>query len=263
MLILKLLPVIMLLGTAAATAGENAPAHVPLATLEQLTEHWIELRTTIAEEERTWREQRAQWLREIELLQEQDASLKKEIAEGEVFASSVDQERAAVIARKEAMAQELQQLKQVLDRAEADLKLWKILLPDGLREPLSGAFRSLPANQTAADRMQVSRRVQNVVMLYSQIETLHNSFHVTSETLPAESGTRRQVDVLYIGLARAFAVAPNNDWAATGTPSANGWQWTTTLDNAADIRKAIDVLNRHQTAQMVTLPMQISGEVLP
>ncbi len=253
----------MLLPLPPAAAGEPTAPAAALASLDQLTARWIELRTTIAEEERTWRAQRDQWQRELALLQEQDTTLKKEIAEGQVFASSVEQERSAVIARKESMEHELQQLRQVLDRAEADLKQWETLLPDGLRAPLSAAFRSLPANQTAADRMQVSRRVQNVVMLYSQIEALHNGFHATSETLEAGSGIRRQVDVLYIGLARAFAVAPGNDWAAIGTPSAGGWQWTPATENAAAIRKAIDVLNRRQTAQLVTLPMQIRGEEQP
>jgi hypothetical protein len=71
------------------------------------------------------------------------------------------------------------------------------------------------------------------------------------------------VDVLYIGLARGFAVTPDSDWAAIGVPDEAGWAWTPAPSNAGMIRKAIAVVNRQQTAQLVELPLQVAGEVTP
>lgn len=241
----------------------EVPAAQPeLQTLDRLVGRWMELRTVIAEERRTWAEQREHWEHELQLLKQQDQALQKEIEEKRGFASSVEQERAAALSEKAALSAELEQLSEVMDRVEVELKQWFAVIPNGLRSALEADFRALPSGQSAADRQQLSRRVQAAAALYSQIETLQNNFHITREVLDT-GGSRRMVDVLYLGLGRAFAVSGADDWAAVGTPSAEGWNWVPQAKEAAAIRKAINIFNRGETAEIVNLPIQITAEVLP
>jgi hypothetical protein len=243
-------------------AGETTPSRTDLETLDGLVGRWMTLRTTIAEEKREWEARRTQWEEEIALLEREAAALKKEIDEGGAFASSVERDRAVVLARKAGMERELEALRGVLDRAETDLRGWQERIPPGLRGPLNTGFGALPATQEEADRLPLTKRAQTVAALYTQIETLQNRFHAGRETLEMD-GTRRQVDVLYLGLARAFAVSPANDWAAVGAPTGAGWTWERATEDADTIRRAIEVLNRKVTAQLVTLPAQVAGEVRP
>jgi hypothetical protein len=233
-----------------------------LGELDALVGRWMTLRTTIAEEKREWSAHREQWEEEIRLLEQEVETLKKEIDEGGTFASSVEKELVGILARKERMEDELQTLQSVLDRAEADLRQWRDRIPPGLGSALISGFDALPTTQEAADKIPITKRAQNVAALYTQIETLQNQFHATRETLDVD-GARRQVDVLYIGLARAFAVSHSNDWAAIGTPQKSGWVWTLIQGGATAVRRAIDVLNRHETAQLVMLPLQVNEEVQP
>ena len=242
-------------------AVEPAEAREDLETLDALVDRWMALRTTIAEEKRDWDARRQQWEEEIALLEQEAATLKKEIDEGDTFASTVEKKRAEALARKERMDGELRKLRAVLDRAEADLRRWRESIPPGLMASATG-FDALPATQKEAENLPLTKRAQTVAALYTQIETLQNRFHATRETLDV-GGTRRQVDVLYVGLARAFAVSPADDWAATGVPSNKAWTWTPATEDAAAVRRAIDVLNRQETAQLVALPMQVAEEVEP
>jgi len=239
-------------------AGEAGEARDDLDTLDALVERWLALRATIAEEKREWEARREQWEEEIALLEREAGTLKKEMDEGDTFASSVEKKRAEALARKERMESELQKLRAVLDRAETDLRRWRERIPPALMASVTG-FDALPATQTEAGKRPLTKRAQTVAALYTQIETLQNRFHAARETLDV-AGTRRQVDVLYIGLARAFAVSPANDWAAVGVPADAGWTWTLSVEDAQSVRRAIDVLSRRETAQLVTLPMRVLRE---
>jgi hypothetical protein len=244
----------------AACAETSAPAD--LKALDGLVGQWMALRTTLAEERREWDGRRRQWEEEIALLEAEAEALERERAEGDSFASSFETRRAEAMERKERTEAELRKLRAVLDRAEADLRQWSGRIPEGLRAPLAASFAALPQTQEEADPRSVVRRAQAAVVLYSQIESIQNQFHAASEMLEVE-GMRRQVDVLYLGLSRAFAVSPGDDWAAVGAPTELGWSWMPAPSEARAIRLALDVFNRQAAAQWVGLPLQVVGEERP
>ena len=233
-----------------------------LRTLDGLVGQWMALRTTLAEEKREWGERRRQWEEEISLLEKEADTLRREREDGGTQVTTFEAKRAEALARKERMEGELRQLRAVLDRAEADLRRWSGRIPEGLAAPLAAGFGALPLTQKQADGLPLIRRAQTVAALYTQIETLQNRFHAVRETLEAE-GVRRQADVLYLGLARAFAVSPGNDWAAVGVPTDTGWAWRPAPGEAAVVRQAIEVLNRQATAELVDLPLQVAGGESP
>jgi hypothetical protein len=243
-----------------AGAGDAATHGRDLDTLDGLVGRWLDVRTTIAEEKRTWQMRRSQWEDEIRLLEREAESLKTEIASAGASTSTVEKERAVVLARKDAMAGELNRLREILDRAEADLRQWEARIPAGLKPRLENAFQTLPGSQALADGMPLAKRVQQVVALYTRIESLQHDFHATREMLETDTGPRRHVDVLYVGLACAYAVSPANDWAAVGVPSTQGWSWRACPDRAAGIRRALDVFHREQTAELLSLPMELAEE---
>jgi hypothetical protein len=252
--------VLLLVFAFGAAAREQDRPDGDLETLDALVGRWLALRTTIAEEKRTWRTERVQWKEEIRLLEREDASLEKEIESAGSFASDVEKERAVVLARKETLDAELARLKEVLGRAEAALCGWETRIPPGMRKTLSGVFRALPATHRDAGRTTLAKRAQNVATLYTGIESLGQKFHATHEILEVSPGERRRVEVLYAGLARGFAVSPGDDWAAVGVSTPEGWRWTPRPGLAVSVRLALEVLKREKTARMVFLPMQATEE---
>ena len=231
-----------------------------LKELDALVGRWIGLRTTISEEQREWDARKNQWGAEIKLLEQESGALDNEMEKFSGAASAEEQERAKLLARKEAMSSELEKLKEVLDGAEQDMKGWETRLPESLRQPLDSLFKALPETQADAEKFEITKRVQTLVSLYTQIENLQHGFHTTREMLEVGNGQRRQVDVIYIGLARAFAVSLDNDWSAVGTPASKGWNWQAHPEHAESVRSAIDVFKRQKAAEIILLPMQLTGE---
>jgi len=247
-----------LFGVLLAFSVDAASQDGALDDLDRLVGRWMELRRTTADEKRAWEAQEQQWRTEIRLLEVEKAALEKEAAEARTLSTSVEKEGAAVLERKKGMTRNLYGLRPVLDRAESRLRHWESLIPSSLSGGLTDVFRGLPRTQKEAEKRPLSERVQMVLALYARIESLQHGLHASREVLHIEDTPGRQVEVLYVGLARGFAVSADSKWAAVGVPCSEGWAWEARPGIAEEVRDAIDVLNRQKSARLVALPMKVS-----
>ena len=230
-----------------------------LPALEGLVRQWVELRTQIATENRAWQEQERQWQTEIALLEKEHDALKQEIATASHQQQSHDQEQLALTARQEHLDAVLEKILPTLDQAEAALRSWQANIPPPLLGPLAESFQRLPETHEASLQISTPRRLQLVVALYAQIEELGHSAHVVKQVLDDGQGGRREMDVLYLGLARAFAVTPDGSTAAIGTPTADGWSWQARPEIAEQVRSIVAVQRRERPASLIPLPMFAVG----
>lgn len=232
------------------------PAKVSVDDLDSLVGRWMDLRTTIADEKRAWQARKSQWKLEIQLLTTEKQKLQKDMEASNRSASSVEKDRAGTLKRKESLETLRKALQPLLDRSEARLHVWQRVIPDSLSAPLAKGFAALPTTTAQAETQAFSERAQRITALYSQIESLQHGLHTTSELLGTGEGQRRQVNVLYLGLARGFAVSPDLQWAAVGIPTAKGWTWSSRPVLAQAVQMAIDVVNQKETARLVNLPLK-------
>ena len=207
------------------TLGGGLARAEDVVTLEELVKQWVELRSEIADAERTWTEQEKTWNQEIALLKEEwarlqqalDADAKKRVAELT--------DRTELVARKNELKSVLEELRAILGDT---------------------------ANHTEA----VSRQMQQRLASYSEQDDLHHSIQVSRQIVEVSPGTRKEVDVLRLGLARAFAVSDANDWAAVGTVHGDSWQWAARPELANTVRRSIAIYAHDEAAALVKLPLQ-------
>jgi hypothetical protein len=228
-----------------------------LPTLEKLVGEWSRLRTAIADEERAWNRQEKQWRDEIALLEKEKATLDKNIQDAQKAARDAEAERVEDLRDKEKFERMFEGLLPLLDRAEAELAKWPARLPPALRESLTAAFKRLPADEKQREALSDGARLQTVVALYAELDKLQHAWHPVKEVLPLPDGSRKEMDVLYLGLARAFAVSPDNDYAAVGVPGPEGWTWDARPRLAPAVRRAVEVVLREHPAELVVLPLQV------
>lgn len=248
---------LLLLGFGVGLRAENQ-----LDGLDRLVGQWMALRQAVAVEEREGRELLDQYAREQGLLQAEAAQLREELEVGQDGSRTGEQEKAEWLSRQEVLTKSVVDLGPVLDRTEAELRVWAPRIPPALRPPLEVLLARLPENSRVAAQVPVSERCQTVVALLTGLEELQNNWHRVTEVLDTEEG-RRQVEVLYLGLAQAFAVAPGDTWAALGHPGPAGWRWTPAPQQAGAIRRALRLYARDETADLVILPVQLAPEVAP
>jgi hypothetical protein len=242
------------------------PEEGTVGELEGLVAQWVGLRQQLAREKRGWDEQQSRLREEIRLLSAEKTALEQEISETDVTASEIEQGRVALLARREAMSRAVSDLAPLIERAEVDLGKWQARVPVSLGQTLREALERIPVSGTGADRTSLARRLQVVIAAYTEIENLQGGVHAVREVLSLPGRKARELDVLYLGLARGFAVGPDDDWAAVGRPGPDGWTWSPRPGLAPQVRAAMAVLGRRSPAAFVPLPLHVHeghGEVAP
>lgn len=251
----RLLLFLLFLSGAATLSPLSAQSSSPsLRDLDALTARWIALRGTLAEEQRQWRNRKNAWEQEIDLRQEEAAALETELDATREELSSTEERQSDLLARRQELETSLQSMDRTLDRASGRVRELANLLPPPLFDELSADLRAIARESSPPPPR--AERAQRLVAFLSAVESMQNRTHAVSETLEVE-GTRRQVDVLYLGLARGFAVSPRNDWAAVGTPGPEGWTWTPGSVDPDRVRKLVDIHQQRETATLVPLPLAV------
>ncbi len=233
-----------------------------LASLEALTGRWISLRAELAAEQQSWTRQEQQWQRELGLLEQEISARQQALDADASYLDDFEEVQARMLAEREHTEAALRELGVLLEKHELSLRAFEPLVPASLAGELGTGFRALPANDTAAARAGVLRRLQTVLALYTQIESLQNNLHVVRELIMV-NGQQREADVLYVGLARGFAVSARDDWAAIGTATQAGWRWNPAPAEAAAIRAALRTIQREGEVELVPLLWEIMQEVQP
>ena len=65
----------------------------------------------------------------------------------------------------------------------------------------------------------------------------------------------REVEVLYLGLARAYFVGDGR--AGIGVPRAGGWEWTEKPELAGELEKALAMMDQKRAPGVVSLPVAV------
>jgi hypothetical protein len=225
-----------------------------LTTLEGLVEQWVSLRGQAVAEKQTWDRQAEQWRQEITLLREEERRLDAQLEHTTRFEAAEESRTASQLSRKMALREALTKVDAVVDRAATPFSQLLPLIPPSLQSAdIKRATRELldPARSDTS-----ARRVQLLVGVLSEIEALQNRNHVLRELVDPGTGQRREMDVVYFGLARGYAISPDDAAVATGIPTQTGWRWSE-LDpsTAGAIRTLVRILNEEQPPAVVSVPM--------
>ena len=145
---------------------------------------------------------------------------------------------------------------QILERVEA------------LEQSLEGRRASLP--EPLAQQLLPPLAGQNEHNLHARVQRLQNSLELCASfaqkqpvvhhtTLVGSDGTMRETTIVYLGLDTAFAIQDQD--AALGTPSVNGWSWNWNHNWAKDLQKASTIIAGLERPMLLTLPIPtINGE---
>ncbi len=247
-----------------AALASDAPqpaARRPLDTLsgyEELVSSWVELKKQESAERAAWSEQKSALEQERVLLEQEKAALVEENARLEKSLSS-DEARKQQLLRDKEMYQKILDpgLSSVLAHAAEDLALWRKIVPAPLQMAYLDWFRKIemPTHLTPERRLQIT------LDLYLQIQKILGSVHRVAQVFRFE-GSRdpgREFQVLYLGLACAYAVTSGGDMAGKGFAlSGDGaWTWTWSADLAGLVNRALRMVGtRADTARLIRLPMR-------
>ena len=217
------------------------------------------LRGEIAEEQQAWKRKEHQWQQEIVLLEEESRRLDELIAREKQLSLDKEDVVAGQLEHKDELKKVVAGVGLVADRIATKLAEIVKYIP----EPLQCDNISRACGLDESESLLPTSQLQIMVSALSEIESIQHSSHVVRELLTLEGGAgRREMDVVYLGLACGFAVSPDNSVAATGCPTSNGWKWTEDSAIATEVRKLVGIRQQKLPPSIVNLPVNGNlGEV--
>lgn len=226
----------------------------------------------LADLQRTEWSARQDWQSQRQLLQDQLAMLQKQSAALAAALAAQQQETAAVATGNAAVVAELSALQARLGELRAALLLQNDVLlalrrrlPPDLRRQLQDVFARLehPTDQEPA-LTALPGILQTQLSVLTEIAQYDHGIHLTKEVLPDTDGQRCEYDVMYFGLAVAYALSAGGDRAGMGVPTADGWEWRWQDEWIPAVAQAMAVARKEQPAQLLRLPLPpIAAEVKP
>lgn len=211
----------------------------------QIIVEWVKTRQIISKETNQWREQKELIEFQIDLFKSEIEDLDKAISDAEEAASDAERKREEL----QIQSNSFKSASNVIDSAAGDYEVRLRELTKQFPKPLlvriEPLLSKMPKNprqtgMSSGERMAIVVGVLNEVHKFNGAISLRTTLR---EMAPDETGEVKTIEVktLYLGLARAFEVDKNSDYAGVGKPSPEGWQWERRDDLASSISDAIAI----------------------
>ncbi len=252
---IKVLP---LIAAGIALASTSALISAPeLSQTRGTLKEWVGLKKTISEEESTWVVEKQTLNESIDLLTKEIEKLDQQITEMQEEADAAQLERQSLNNEETELKQASAVVKEVTTDLEAQVLSIVEYLPDSLKDRLQVITQQFPKNARAADQLGLSKRIQFIIGVLTEIEKFNNKISV-EETMQRIGESDVAVKTIYIGLAVAYYVDGTRTQAGILTPAKGGWEKERRDELAEDIALAIGTFEREETAQFVSLPINVN-----
>jgi hypothetical protein len=235
-------------GSPGAGGGSAAAGGLPEAhEAREAIRGWMEAEDAISRERADWAAQKATMAELLALHRKELALLDEELSKAGMSAPAHEarmaKSRKAVARLRAARRRAGETVAVAVPRM---LRLAG-MFPDPLRAEAREDLASLEAWRPGGDPRDALRALLGAV---SKAEAFHRRVTRTREVRGG-----REVEVVYLGLARAYYVGGGR--AGVGVPAPGGWKWTEDPGLEKPLARAIAVLDRKRPPEVVELPVKI------
>lgn len=237
-------------------AQDNAPAPDP-AKARELIRQWVKTERHVSEEKSAWQVEKKRMQDLLGLYQKELKLLDEELEKAGGAAGLIDKDKEKLegeLVRYRA-AQRL--LAGTMARLLPRAKALAARLPAPLQDELAADIDALNAPDALGQPRDVLR---SILSLLATSGRFNRSITLAEETRTLPDGKKLSVDVLYLGLARAYYAARSGEAAGVGVPREGGWQWSPQPGIADDVRQAIAVYRKDKQPQLLKLPVALDKE---
>lgn len=239
-------------------AAPPAPGPAPVASLEDTRlamGKWIETQQIISRERKEWQQEKEILIGRLEVIRQESTTLAQKIEEAGAGVAEAAGKRAGLDAENDRLKAEGTRLAEAVTAMEAGVRKLHARLPDPVREKVRPLFQRIPEDP-ANTRVSIAERFQNVLGILNEINKANNEITVCHEVRELAGGKPTEVRVIYSGLAQAWYVSGGGQ-AGIGRPGDSGWTWESAPAIAADVLRAIEILEGKQTPAFVPLPVKL------
>ncbi len=241
-------------GSHAQESGKAAEEGNPVHSRE-LIRQWVQTERMISEEKSAWQAQRQQMQDLLEIYQKELSLLNEELDAAGGSAGLIDESKE----RLEASLQQFREARQFLRETVARLlpRLQKLIqcFPAPLVEELEADIEFLNSPAVLEDPRDA---LKSMIAILNAADRFNRTLTLAEETRLMGNGKKVSVNVLYLGLCRAYYASANGSTAGIGVPSTTDqWQWTEQNEIAQQVSQTISVYLKAKQPQLINLPVQL------
>ncbi len=231
---------------------------------------WVKTERLISEEKMQWNVDQSHMRELLKVYQTELKLLTEELKKAGEVAQDVDRRREQAKKDIAAHREARQELKNALSRQLPRMLRILPLLPPPLQKEIAENAEVLYRK----DAMEKPRDVlKSMLAILTSAARFNRTITVVEETRLMKGGKKRLVQVMYLGLARAYYAAASGDIAGIGIPQAsnqpsnqsdlatNHWRWESRPELASRIRQAIAIYNKDKQPQLIQLPVSIHAPI--
>lgn len=232
----------------------------PTEELRIAVNEWIGTMRQIQQEENDWIRDQEVLTNYKEGLEKEIIDLKEKIADAKVRKAGADSESLEKTKERDLYVVAKDQLSVEVRKLEENMIGKIILIPAPMRaEPkVSQAVEDLERDIKLPEDKRtegVSKRLLNLINLNSEIEKFQQTVVLRKELHKNTSGNEFSMNVIYFGLASAYAVNDEKTLALVGRPDPKtGWVFEEKKELASTIANLIEITTGDADAAFVYLP---------
>ena len=234
----------------------NAAAIDPLTESRSTIEKWIETRQLISKTRSDWQTDKDTLEQTVALYERELKTIDEQMSKVSTNNTQVTKEMAEAEALKKSSNEARDRAAQFATEFEVKLKKLVPQLPQPLQDTLKKDLARIPAD-SANTKMLAAERVQICVAVLNELDKFNNAVNVFNEKRKNDKGEDVAVQTLYVGLGAAYFVNDTAHFAGTGTPGANGWEWSNKPELASKVEEAVKIYRNERTAHFMTLPVAV------
>ncbi len=233
----------------------TAQAETPLTETRTTLEKWVETRQLTSKARADWQADKETLEQTVALFGRELKTVAEQMEKVSTNNVQVDKERSEAEVLKKSAGESLARARE--SAAEIETKLTKLVpqLPAPLQEILKPLLNKLP--NTTDTKMSAAERLQTVVGILGEMDKFNNAVSLFSEKRKNPAGEEVAVETVYVGLGAAYFVNDAGNFAGTGAPGAQGWEWTTKPEIAPAVRDVIRIYRNEHPARFVALPVTV------
>ena len=234
----------------AKATGEGNPVQA-----RELIRQWVETERLISEEKSAWQAEKQQMQNLLEIYGKELSLLNEELNAAGSSAGLVDENKEQLEASLNEYREARQFLREAVARLLPRLKNLAKRFPVPLMEELGADIEFLHSPEALGDPRDT---LKSMIAVLNAAGRFNRTLTLAEDTRVLGSGKKVSVNVLYLGLCRAYYASANGSIAGTGAPSIQGaWEWTEQNEIADQVRQTISVYLKAGQPQLVNLPVQL------
>lgn len=221
----------------------------------ELIRQWVKTERMISEEKSAWQAEKQQMQDLLEIYGKELSLLNEELNAAGGSAGLVDESKERLETSLNEFREARQFLRETVARLLPRLQNLAKRFPAPLVEELDADIEFLHAPEALEDPRDA---LKSMIAILNAAERFNRTLTLAEETRVLGNGKQVSVNVLYLGLCRAYYASATGSTAGMGVPSTTDqWQWTEQNEIAEQVRQTISVYLKARQPQLVNLPVQL------